>query len=223
MKFKYIIYSSLVLGLCSILLYYYAWPHKPQNGIKSKGLVKSTTAGKINPQAITIHIQPFNDISPTIISHILKELKAIYPHIILKPPITLPALAYYPARQRYRADSLIAYLADRTSEGFVTIGLCSHDISTTKDNIKDWGVMGLGYQPGKACMVSTFRLKKDSVQNELFKVSIHELGHTQGLPHCEEKRCFMRDAEGGNPTDDEKDFCPNCKQLLKSKGWIFPS
>ena len=56
---------------------------------------------------------------------------------------------------------------------------------------------------------------------QLFKVSIHELGHTQGLPHCVVKYCFMRDAEGRNPTNDEKDFCPACKTFLKQKGWNF--
>ena len=56
---------------------------------------------------------------------------------------------------------------------------------------------------------------------QLFKVSIHELGHTQGLPHCAVKYCFMRDAEGRNPTNDEKDFCPACKTFLKQKGWNF--
>jgi archaemetzincin len=29
----------------------------------------------------------------------------------------------------------------------------------------------------------------------------------------------MRDAEGGNPLDEEKDFCKNCTKFLKNNGW----
>jgi archaemetzincin len=81
--------------------------------------------------------------------------------------------------------------------------------------------MGLGKCPGKACVASSYRLSNNERLSQLFKVSIHELGHTQGLPHCEVKVCFMRDAEGRNPTNEEKGFCPRCKTFLKAKGWNF--
>jgi len=48
---------------------------------------------------------------------------------------------------------------------------------------------------------------------------LHEPGHTAGFPHCAVKACLMRDAEGRNPLDEEKDFCDNCKSFLKAKGW----
>jgi len=79
--------------------------------------------------------------------------------------------------------------------------------------------MGLGFCPGKACVASTYRL--DKTASQLFKVAIHELGHTQGLKHCTVKYCFMQDAKGGNPTNTETDFCPRCKAVLVSKGWVF--
>jgi archaemetzincin len=50
-------------------------------------------------------------------------------------------------------------------------------------------------------------------------LAFHELGHTQGLPHCKNKTCFMRDAEGGNHLGEETGFCQFCAALLKSKGW----
>ena len=78
------------------------------------------------------------------------------------------------------------------------------------------GVDGVDLQPGNAGVASDFRLRN---KNNFFKVVIHELGHTAGLPHCPEKICFMRDAEGGDPTGEEKEFCEKCKGYLKSKGW----
>ena len=169
----------------------------------------------------TINIQPFNGISKDQITLVVNEIAKVYQYVVLNNTIVLPQLAFSRERNRYRADSLIRFLNDRTNENHVTIGLTNQDISTTKDSIKDWGVMGLGYCPGKACVASTFRLSKDEQKMQLFKVAIHELGHTEGLPHCSVKSCFMRDAEGRNPTNEEKEFCPKCKKYLMAKGWKF--
>lgn len=166
-----------------------------------------------------INIQPFENISAQEVNYVYTEIKKIYPHIRINKSIALPKTAFYLPRNRYRADSVIKYLSSITPNGQVTIGLTNKDISTTKENIYDWGVMGLGYCPGKACISSTFRLSKNEKLMQLFKVSIHELGHTQGLQHCEVKACFMRDAEGRNPTNEEKEFCWKCKKFLIGKGW----
>jgi archaemetzincin len=170
---------------------------------------------------IIINIQPLGDIGQENINYVYTEFKKIYPHIRLLKSIALPVSAYYKPRERYRADLLLDYLSTMTSSNQVTLGLTSMDISTTKDEIYDWGVMGLGQCPGKVCVASTFRLNKSQLLMQLFKVSIHEVGHTQGLPHCEVKSCFMRDAEGRNPTDEEVEFCPKCKAVFIKKGWSF--
>jgi len=181
----------------------------------------TNTSSNKDDDTITIDIQPFTGLSDSHTAYVVQELKKIYPHVVLLQPINLPASAYYPQHGRYRADSLIRFLNARTAKNHVTIGLTNKDISTTKNNINDWGVIGLGYCPGKACIASTYRLSKTATKTQLFKVSIHELGHTEGLPHCPEKTCFMRDAEGHNPTNEEHEFCANCTKHLQSKGWKF--
>ncbi|MFT3932132.1 MAG: matrixin family metalloprotease [Chitinophagaceae bacterium] len=155
------------------------------------------------------------------VEFVVKALKKNYPFVKLNDPIDLPAKAYTPLRKRYRADSLINFLAGQTGNGSVTIGITDKDISTTKGNISDWGVMGLGFCPGNACVASTFRLAKENKSDQLFKIAIHELGHTMGLSHCKVATCFMRDAEGGNPINEEKEFCSDCKAALHAKGWKF--
>lgn len=166
-----------------------------------------------------VAIQPFNDFTPELTNSVFAKLKEINPNTILRTPIQLPKKAYYPPRNRYRADSLIKYLSNFVSDDTVVIGLTNKDISTTKGDISDFGVMGLGYCPGNSCVVSTFRLAKTNLSEQFFKLAIHELGHTQGLPHCSNKICFMRDANGKNVFNEEKDFCPSCKSFLKNKGW----
>ena len=121
-------------------------------------------------------------------------------------------------RQRYRADSLVAFLKRMSNDTTIIIGLTNKDISTSKGNIPDWGIMGLADCPGSSCVVSSFRLSGNKV-SQLCKVSLHELGHTEGLPHCSNPACYMRDAEGGNPTNAEIGFCTKCKAYLKQQGW----
>ncbi len=172
-------------------------------------------------QQVTINIQPFADIQDGDIQFAYKQLKMVYPFVNLKLTIQLPQSAYYKERNRYRADSLIIFLNKQTPKQHVTIGLTSKDISINKNNNKDWGIMGLGFCPGKACIASTYRLSKENKQSQFYKVAIHELGHTQGLPHCPIDSCFMQDAEGGNPTNKETCFCEKCKKILATKGWKF--
>lgn len=134
---------------------------------------------------------------------------------------SLPNSAYYKPRNRYRADKLIKYLKDEFNSEKV-IGITDKDISTTMGQYEDWGIMGLAYKPGRSCVVSTLRVKRSAksekhINERLRKVTLHEFGHTFGLPHCENsKTCLMRDANGKVSTVDEvSDFCDKCKMEIK--------
>ncbi|MGU3376057.1 Zn-dependent protease [Chryseobacterium sp. M5A1_1a] len=174
-------------------------------------------------KVVTILIQPFQDIKSENLEKVVAGIKKVYPNVKVLEAIDFPKNTYYKERNRYRADSIIKFLSGKTKDGFVTIGLTSKDISATKGKVKDFGIMGLGYRPGKACVASMFRLDKENVDEQFYKIAIHELGHTQGLPHCPEKMCFMRNAEGKNPTNEETDFCKKCKTFLINKNWKFSS
>ncbi|UKB80802.1 Zn-dependent protease [Chryseobacterium sp. MEBOG07] len=184
---------------------------------------QSSIKEKAEKPAITILIQPFKDIKPESVGKVTEGIKKVYPNVKVLAAIDFPEDTYYKERNRYRADSIIKFLSSKTKEGFVMIGLTSKDISATRGKIKDFGIMGLGYRPGKACVASKFRLSKENQDEQFYKIAIHELGHTQGLPHCPEKMCFMRDAEGKNPTNEETDFCKKCKTFLINKNWKFSS
>lgn len=180
---------------------------------------KDSTPKKETFKLTTIDIQPFEGISDNLANHIYKELCKVHPSVTLLKPIPLPKRAYYAPRNRYRADTLIYILRSSTKDGHVTMGLTNKDISSDKGKIIDYGIMGLGYQPGKSCVVSTFRLSKKNLNEQFFKVAIHELGHTQGLPHCPNKKCLMTDAESKNNTDKENGFCEKCKSFLIGRKW----
>lgn len=167
----------------------------------------------------SILLQPLNGFDTTFAKTIANRLSILSNDIEILPNLQLPNAALNTTGKRYRADSIIRFLKMNTPVNCITLGLIAKDISTTKGDHTDWGVMGLGYRPGNACVASTFRLRNQNKQEQLFKVSIHELGHTIGLPHCSERDCYMRDAEGRNPTDDEKKICTKCKAKLSERGW----
>lgn len=198
---------------------FFSYSFNKRASIKNKNSTHGVAT--IKKRSITIIIQPFNNFPKNNLDYVRSELKKIYSNILIKPPIDLPKKSLNANKTRYRADSLIQFLSNQTAEGFLTIGLTEKDISTTKGEYPDWGIMGLGYCPGKSCIASTFRLKGNNNLEKLFKVAIHELGHTQGLPHCPEKSCLMRDAEGKDHLNDEKEFCDKCKSVLTQAGWAL--
>ena len=172
-------------------------------------------------EKVTIIIQPLGDIPPSYVSYVHNQASQILANIITKAPIPLPQSAYFTPRSRYRADSLIDYLDRLTPPGQVTIGLTIADISCTDPRSPDWGIFGLSYCPGKSCVASSYRLHGPTKLVQLYKVAIHELGHTQGLDHCPDTTCIMQDAKGHNTTANESGFCKICIAKLKAKGWQF--
>ena len=212
--------NSCYIAMCLVLFIFLPFS---ENGIaQQKTAIKQKNVNSKdskNVKASNIIIQPFDGIPASQVTYIYTKFKTIFPLVVLNKSIPLPKRAYFKPRNRYKADTLNLFLKERTKNGFVTIGLTNKDISTADGKIPDWGVMGLAYLPGKACTVSTFRLSKSNINEQYFKVAIHELGHTQGLYHCPNKTCLMTAAEGKNNTNNETGFCNRCKVFLIGKGW----
>ncbi|SHM86011.1 zinc-dependent metalloprotease family protein [Chitinophaga sp. CF418] len=165
---------------------------------------------------IHIKILPLGKVKESYIKEAYDNIQKISAHAELLPGIEIPAMAFYAPRNRYRADSLIRWMSRQGKANEIYVGITMQDISTTKGEYADYGVMGLGYCPGKACVVSSYRLKD---KQHFYKLVIHELGHNMGLQHCPVSTCYMRDAKGGDPTGEEKAFCEKCTAYLQKKGW----
>lgn len=152
----------------------------------------------------------------------LEALSVFFPHPAVQlPPIPLPPESYYPPRSRYRAEKILAHLRGITpKDAQVVMGLTAVDISTTKGQYEDWGILGLATIGGQQCVISRFRAKRDArdalhTRIRLAKTVIHEVGHTLGLDHCPHYGCLMEDGQGTvKTTDHEYDFCDRCRGLV---------
>ena len=179
----------------------------------------------------TLYVQPLGGCAGKAqgTEQVVAALRAFYPiEVRVLECQELPRAAYYPPRKRYRAERLLTYLNQRLpKDGWRILGLTDVDISTTKDKVPDWGVMGLGELPGTATVISSFRCRKQARNpahaiERLAKVAVHEIGHTLGLPHCPTRSCLMEDAMGKVVTTDrERDFCANCRALAEQNGFAI--
>jgi archaemetzincin len=185
----------------------------------------------------SIAIQPFEGFESAYSDTVKQTLEDMYGvQVDVLEEIEVPQFAFVNIKSpRYRADTLIRYL--RANELYANydyvIGLIKEDISTTKyedfktkkiktpeTKYKDWGIFGLGFCPGKSCVVSSYRLlqstSKDNFIERLKKVSCHEMGHNFGLPHCPNKDCIMQDAAETIKTIDgvELHLCDDCRKKI---------
>lgn len=196
--------------------------------VKNDTVTETLTAkARIPVSQPCIALLPFGNFNDVDTARLRNAISTFYhTDVIWEPAEPLPASAWYEPRQRYKADSIIDYLQGRSSFNMKTlVGLTNKDISTTKGDNPDYGIFGLGFMPGKGCVISTFRLKKGIKNEEHFyqrtlKVVLHEIGHNYGLEHCTSGySCLMQDAEGTIKTVDEErvELCEACMKKLNMK------
>ncbi len=187
---------------------------------------KVYSSAKQDFSTLPVKILPYRGFDTGLIHFVKNEVISFYNcNVTVLPETDLPVNSFYAPRQRYKADTLLVFQKNLAENAAAVIGLTDKDISTRNGEMDDWGVFGLGYNPGKACVISIYRLKRASatmqqLKERLSKVALHELGHNLGLPHCNKDiTCLMNDAHGTiSQVDREKKWlCDNCKKLLSDQ------
>lgn len=180
---------------------------------------------RVEPRIMRIGLIRLGNGDVSELSAVAKAIGSFYgSEVVILESTTLPEQAYYSARKRYKADSLLILEKIKPENIDKIVGITTSDISTSIVNSDDWGVFGLATLGGESCVTSTFRLRKGNnrtvIAERLQKVALHEMGHTFGLDHCGSGSmdCLMRDGEGKLKKVDEEQFilCEECGMHLSN-------
>lgn len=176
-------------------------------------------------------LQPLKSFPDSLLPIISKHITAVYGFQVQVAPVKPIPEKYFNNDKgpRYSADAILRYLLqERSDAGTYIAGLTTADIFTSKEvpssgnklplsTYKNWGIFGLGLQPGKSNIVSIHRLGTGQLMvSRLKKIVIHEVGHNLGLDHCPQPGCVMNDAMESIRTIDREngELCEACKRKI---------
>ena len=163
--------------------------------------------GKVAPEVLAATAHGLTEIYPDTTSEVIGDVLAV------------PEQVFDKKRSQYNSTMLLndvrSFVAHRLEYNRV-LGIVDVDIYASGLNY----VFGEAYLPGKAGLISLWRLKPkfygeeaDSGAFELrvLKESVHELGHTLGLAHCPKSYCVMHFSNSIFEVDKKQSlFCDQC-------------
>lgn len=167
-------------------------------------------------------ILPVGDVDPEVLEGLKQGLAKTFPDTsctVIKKALSVPKLAFDKKRSQYSSGLIlnaVRVFASKNEKFHQVLGVVDVDIFMPELNY----VFGEAYTPGKAALVSLFRLKPqfygENAGSEVFalrvlKEGIHEVGHTLGLKHCPRSLCVMHFSNSIFDTDKKQSLlCDQC-------------
>jgi len=141
------------------------------------------------PARETVVVVPMDGAPAGEIVQLVVELQHEGVHATLGEPVALPESAYDRARAQYRGERLLACARDL--DGPRVLGVTARDFYTEGRSFS----FGIAESPGRAAVISLFRLRSGPDQTAFnartLKEAVHQLGRTLGLAECADPRCVM--------------------------------
>lgn len=169
------------------------------------------TLASFNTNKKSVIIVRFKGVQDSVICGVIKYIKAVYGYDTYV--VSGIKMLYHRKDGTYDGDKLCDYLY-RVYHHRV-IGVTTKPLSVSTDSIRI-DVFGCADMIGKSAMISSYSVDKDKEVNEMGILAIHELGHTFGLPDCNESGCFMEEGDGSTECIDSSFyFGKECSHKLK--------
>ncbi len=175
-----------------------------------------------------VHLLPVGKVDAAL----LRDLRAAIPHSLpvvceIFPVGLDPAPAYHAERQQYHSSEILQRmqaLVRPQDWRFLAIANVDLYIPILKY------VFGEAQMAGPCAVVSAYRLHQEFyglerddglLSQRLLKESVHELGHTLDLRHCQDYRCVMASSHSVEWIDlRESTLCESCQSQVKSKATL---
>ncbi len=168
-----------------------------------------------------IGLLPVGQVNHDFLFSIQKDVARVFPDTtcnVTKEDLPIPE-GVDRKRNQYNSNLILNQIrvyTDQQSEFQRILGVVDVDIFVPGLNF----VFGEAYTPGRAALISLFRLKpefygepadKGLLWQRAFKEAVHELGHTLGLKHCSNPPCVMHFSNSILDTDKKQSlFCDQC-------------
>jgi archaemetzincin len=167
-----------------------------------------------------IVLVPIGPVPADVLALLQRELpRTMRREVVIGSAIPLPAQAFDEKRRQYLGDALLGELARHDVAGASRIlGVIDSDAYAPGLNF----ILGQARLPGRYAVIALPRLRGSRgdparFQQRVVKDATHELGHTAGIRHCEDRTCVMHFSNAIAEMDEQTShFCKRDEERLFS-------
>ncbi len=173
-----------------------------------------------------VHLLPVGTIDISLLEFLCAEIPRSLPVACKIFPFEFnPAVAYHTERQQFHSSEILQQMQGLIQPSDWRI-LAVADVDLYIPILKY--VFGEAQIGGPCAVVSVYRLRQEFyglerddglLRQRLLKESVHELGHTVDLSHCQDYRCVMASSHAVEWIDlRESALCDACGYEVESRG-----
>jgi len=164
---------------------------------------------------VRIGLKPFGEVPADVLDDLASALES-FGRVERLAQAAVAAEWFDPGRGQFEADRFLDALRDEAGDR--VLGVTGVDLFARGVNF----VFGQARTMGRPAVVSSARLGRPGTEvfrERLAKEAIHEIGHTLGVGHCENRECVMWFSKALEETDRKtRWFCRVCQVTVDFSG-----